>query len=119
LAPAKIEHTAAISLTGAVSTEGNASKIVLNIACNSKQPVRCDSEGARAELRSSADLQAAANELSSASSPAGQYIRKLSTTKPAGEPHKIYGLADLLENFYRRQLPDARSSFAAVEFCEE
>lgn len=95
------------------------SKLTLQIACNGRQPIRCSSAEARSELISTDDVQAAINELSSPSSLVGGYVQKLATTQPSVEPHKVYGLADLLENFYRRNLPESRAVFATLQFCQE
>src|SRR5437868_4285795 len=77
------------------------------------------SKESRVNLASTADIQSAAEQVSSEKSETGRFVAKFSTTMPAVEPHKVYGLADLLENFYRRKLPEARSTLAGLEFCQE
>lgn len=98
---------------------GSPSKLTLQVACNGRQPIHCSSADARSELISSGDVKTAIDELSSPSSLVGSYVQKLATTQPPVEPHKVYGLADLLENFYRRNLPESRSVFATLQFCQE
>ncbi|MBZ5533440.1 MAG: hypothetical protein LAO20_18580 [Acidobacteriia bacterium] len=123
LAPANLSFSGhgtiqKVTLAGG-SAGGSPSRLTIQIACNGKQPVHCGTPEARSELTSTGDMQAAVNELSSPVSVLGNYIQKLATTQPAVEPHKIYGLADLLENFYRRNLPESKSVFATLQFCQE
>src|SRR5260370_24856938 len=105
---------------GSIGPDGSiASTLKAQVSCNSKEPVRCGSLESQTELTSVGDLQAAPNTLASPSSAIDHYTRTISTTQPAQEPHKIYGLVDLLENLYRRKLPNSKASFAILEFCEE
>ena len=95
------------------------SNLNVEVSCNSKQPIRCGSDESRVELTSMADIESVSRDVSSAGSEIGRFVLGLSTKVPAMEPHKVYGLADLLENFYKRKLPEAKSTFAALEFCQE
>jgi len=125
LAPAKFSYSGrgpvdSIKLdTGRETSPIATLKLQAEASCNSNQPVRCGSIESRVELHSTADVEAAASELASASSVSGRHLQQLSTNRPALEPHKVYGLADLLENFYRRKLTTPSSSFATLEFCTE
>jgi hypothetical protein len=81
--------------------------------------MRCGVDESEVKVSSVPDLALAAREVTDSSSPAGQLLQHLSTRSPASEPHKVYGLADLLENFYRRKLPDSHHAIADLKLCEE
>lgn len=116
--------TMSLAKKGQVSSIGFANaqeslELRLEMNCDAKHPVGCGSTAGLVELTSTGDLAAAASAIADEKSPANHYLGVISTRTPAVEPHKVYGLADLLQNFYRRKLPEAQSRFAMLEFCQE
>ncbi|HXG07846.1 MAG TPA: hypothetical protein VNI77_11040, partial [Nitrososphaera sp.] len=47
-----------------------------------------------------------------------RYVQSLSTINPADEPHRIYGLVDLIASLYSWNLPVRKQNFTFLEFCQ-
>jgi hypothetical protein len=123
LAPAKTTiHTRgnAQAVQGETGVADTAlARLSIQASCGGERRMRCGVDESEVKVSSVPDLALAAREVTDSSSPAGQLLQHLSTRSPASEPHKVYGLADLLENFYRRKLPDSHHAIADLKLCEE
>jgi hypothetical protein len=101
------------------STHKLSSPILLGVSCGESTHVSCGSSEAITELATIADFNAAATSIVSGQTIGAKYAQSISTRSPANEPEKVYGLGDLLQNFYRRQLPEGKSTFATLEICQD
>jgi hypothetical protein len=124
LAPLSVSKASGAMLRGArVSTTIQSAStsdisIMAGIQCNGNKLVDCDGNESQSNLVSSANFDEAAKQLAGSNSRIAQFINGFSTRTPATEPHKVYGLSDLLQNFYRRSLPQAELPFATLKLCQ-
>lgn len=93
--------------------------IHLRVSCDGRKPIACGTSESTSTLSTRPDFQAAANAMVTGSTVGASYLNSMSTGTPALEPEKVYGLRDLLQNFYRRQLPEGTAKFATLEICQE
>jgi hypothetical protein len=94
-------------------------RVLLKVSCDGRKRVGCGTTAASTQLTTTPDFQAAANAITSGQTAGAKYAQAMSTRSPASDPGKVYGLGDLLQNFYRRQLPEGTSAFATLEVCQE
>jgi hypothetical protein len=95
------------------------SQIRVKVSCDGGKRVACGSAESNTQLTTTPDFQAAADAMITGNTQGAKYINAMSTRTPGEDPEKVYGLGDLLQNFYRRQLPIGTSQFAALEVCQE
>jgi hypothetical protein len=94
-------------------------RVLLKVSCDGRKRVACGTTAASTQLMTTPDFQTAANAITSGQTAGAKYALAMSTRIPASDPEKVYGLGDLLQNFYRRQLPEGASVFATLEVCQE
>jgi hypothetical protein len=108
--PLNIEH---------IEWDLSSTTATVNVRCNADKSVQCGNGNVAAHWTASADYGQAASAAANPQGITSKYVAQMSTDRPAWEPHKIYGFAPLLQNFYKRQLPPTRTTFASLEICQE
>jgi hypothetical protein len=89
----------------------------LQLTCEPGWQVRC-SEPVTASWSLLPQYKSAADDVAANASPSARYVSSLSTKSPAQKPHAVYGLSELLESFYRRQLAEHQQALATLKFCQ-
>ncbi|HWW73888.1 MAG TPA: hypothetical protein VNZ44_00745, partial [Pyrinomonadaceae bacterium] len=96
------------------------SKLRLGLYCDTSAPHSCRDNPLAARLVGLTHYGAAADALASAdgSHAVLRHIAEISTEHPSAEPHRVYGLADTLEAFYRELSAERQTAvLAELKFC--
>jgi hypothetical protein len=88
------------------------------VACRKEWTAACDASAPVVQWRATPDFSGSADQL--AVDGKTVEIDSLTSTDPVNEPHRIYGLREMLVKFYRECLQahdPASSTFAQIRFC--
>lgn len=90
----------------------------VNLACDPGGRKGCGPDAPAIVWTSTADFAKTAEMLASDRAEPHGMLTSVSTDNVAVQPHRIYGLRDMIDSFYRRDLPKANQKFATVKACQ-
>jgi hypothetical protein len=95
-------------------------EVRLNVSCQRERGSDCSAPVAAAEWIGIQDLGETADSLvNNGSEGVAGSISGMSTSQPALEPHKVYGLSDMLQKFYLEPVGKlAEIPFLGLSWCQ-